>query len=191
METNNLIFKETIIKPNGENLIVKIRLNDECKNGHQDFAITADLYKGKGRSETSLISCGCLHDEILKYAPKYKKFVDLHLCDYDGVPMYAVSNGLYHMKEGFNDDKGSHEETFCNYYRITPKQYEELKKAKEKAYFGFLLVKLGITEQWKKEAKDAIKTLENLTGDTFINDSAKSQFEFTKEDLNLIEDKVK
>ena len=26
-------------------IIVKIRLNDECRNGHEGFAITANLYK--------------------------------------------------------------------------------------------------------------------------------------------------
>jgi len=190
MKTNNLKYTTTIVKNNGENLVVKIRLNDECKNGHQDFAITADLYKGKGRTERSYLAGGCLHDEINKFAPKFKQFVKLHLSDCEGVPMHAVANGFYHMREGFNDKTKNQKTEFCNYYRIAPLQYDELKKAKDEKYFGFLLVQLGILTQWKNEAEEAIKMLEQLTENEFLNDSVKSQFSLNSEDLEAVKNKV-
>lgn len=191
MKTNNMKFEKTIVRANGENLIIKIRLNDECKNGHQDFAITGELYKGSGRSDRNMISAGCIHDEILKAAPEFEPFVKLHLCDYNGVPMHAIANGHYHMKNGFNDKTVDHKEKFCEYYRVTPEQYDTLKGAKDQNYFGFLLVKLGVLDQWKAEAQAAIKTLESLTGDEFINDSEKSNFQMNTEMIDLIEEKVK
>lgn len=196
MKTTNLKFSKTYIRSNGENLIVNIRLNDQCKNGHQDFSITGDLYSGKGRSDRSLIAGGCIHDEILKTCPEFKIFTDLHLCDYNGVPMHAIANGYYHMQNGYFSEykKLTPEEfktKFCEYYRVTPAQFDELKKAKDQNYFGFLIYSLGILDQWKEDAKKAIAKLEELTGDTFIVDSEKSQFNMEPEQLKAIESKVK
>lgn len=186
--SNNLKYTKTIVRKNGENLVIKIRLNDECKNGHQDFAITADLYSGSGRSDRSMISGGCIHDEILKSAPQFKMFIDLHLCDFDGVPTYAIENGFYHMTNGFNNLKGkTQKQYFCDYYRVSETQYNTLITAKEQDYFGFLLSELGILSQWKKEAKKAIKTLEELTGVYFLNDSVKSQFNMSPDKLFEVE----
>lgn len=190
MKTNNLKFSATIVKNNGENLIIKIRLNDECKNGHQDFAITGDLYKGTGRGDRSFLAGGCIHDEIAKFAPQFKKFIPLHLCDFNGVPMHATANGFYHMREGFNDKSKDHKTQFCEYYRVTPAQYDELKKAKDQNYYGFLLVQLNILTQWKAEAQEAIQTLESLTGDTFENDSVKNQLGMTEAQIEKTRIKV-
>lgn len=190
MKTNNLKFNQSV-NNNRVNAEVKIRLNDECKNGHQDFSITATFWGvGKVRNDRNMICGGCCHDEILKHFPKFAQFVKLHLSDYNGVPMHAVANGFYHMQEGFNDKSVNHKEYFCDYYRVSPAQYDELKRAKEQDYFGFLLVKLGVLEQWRNEAEEAIKSLELLTGDEFINDSVKSQFSLSDDDLKAIEVKV-
>lgn len=190
MKTNNLKFNESV-NNNRVNAKVEIRLNDECKNGHQDFSITATFWEvGKVRNDRNMICGGCCHDEILKHFPQFKQFVNLHLSDCCGVPMYAVENGFYHMREGFNDKTKDHKTEFCKYYRITPLQYDELKKAKSAAYYGFILVQLGILTQWKHEADEAIKTLEELTGNEFLNDSVKSQISLTDEDLQAIQKQV-
>ena len=45
MKTNDLRFTDYRIGKNGEQWKIKIRLNDECKNGHQDFSITGTCWE--------------------------------------------------------------------------------------------------------------------------------------------------
>jgi hypothetical protein len=162
------------------NCKIEINLNDECKNGHQDFSITATFWQvGEVRSDRNMIAGGCCHDDILNIRPDLQIFVNLHLCDWQGVPMYAVENGFYHLKEGFNNTKPSEESfktKFCEYYRLTLKQFEILSKSENKTHYAILLMDLGILDQWKEEADKAIKILENLCNCVFICDSVKSQF---------------
>lgn len=185
MKTNSL--KYNISKTVGkERITVNIRLDDECKNGHQDFAITGDIYEAnKPRTDRYHISGGCIHDDILKHFPKFKMFVDLHLCDFNGVPMHATASGYYFLRNGFNRvkpmDKGFKAE-YCKYYRITEKQFDALNTSRSEIEFAVLLKELGILSQWKLQADKAINKLELLTGDEFINDSTKSQLYYPSDE---------
>lgn len=178
MKTNNLIYKATNTR-NNQTIDVKVRLNDECKNGHQDFAITATIWQaGKPKVDKYMLGGGCCHEEIIKHFPNLKIFVDLHLCDYSGAPMYPSANGFYHLTNGFNNtpiDSPKFKKEYCEYYRITTEQFDVLKTAKNKIQFSILLDSLGILNQWKEQANKAIKYLEELTGDEFLNDSKRSQ----------------
>ena len=110
MKTNSLKYSTRKVVGN-KDITVNIRLNDECKNGHQDFSITGEIYQaGKPRNDRNMIMAGCCHEEILKYFPQFKIFIDLHLCDYKGIPMHAAANMHYHM----NSDKMTIER-FCKY----------------------------------------------------------------------------
>lgn len=191
MKTNNL--KHRIVLNNSKiNCEVVISLNDECKNGHQDFHITGTFWEiGEPRIDKYFYTAGSCHDEILKHFPEFKIFADLHGCDFSGVPTYAIENGFYHLTEGFNDKKTPHKVQYCNYYRVTPQQYDTLILCKEKEHFGFLLFDLGIVKSWNLQAKKAIKTLEKLTGNTFLNDSVKTQFNMDEAQLKEVEQKVK
>ncbi|MDQ5930350.1 MAG: hypothetical protein QG594_2138 [Bacteroidota bacterium] len=195
METSNNLKHTISVNNETLNTIVKIRLNDECKNGHQDFSITATFWEiDKPRNDRNMIFGGCCHDEILSHFPELQIFVNLHLCDYKGIPMHAIENGFYHLVEGFNNTKPNNENfksEFCSYYRMTENQFNILSTAKEKNYFGFLLVKLGILDQWKKEADQAIELLEQMTGKKFIVDSVRTQFNLTNEQLKQIENDEK
>lgn len=86
-------------------MVVNLRYDDDCKNGHNSFSITADIFEpGGSRNEPSiqhksgrrlrLTSCGCQHDEILKHATKYAPFIKWHLTSSDG-PMYYIENTKY------------------------------------------------------------------------------------------------
>lgn len=179
-QTNDLRYTITTSDKDGNDLIIKISLNDKCKNGHQDFAITAMAYKKGLRGDRAELYGGCCHDEILKAKPELKIFVDLHLCDYLGQPMYAIANGFYHLTEGFNnvkpEDKGF-KEMFCNYYRVTPLQFDELVKANNKMQYYTILEALNVRTQWKAQADEAIKLLEDMTGETFLIDSVRTQID--------------
>jgi len=178
-QSNSLIH--TIDTNNNEfNMRIKIRLNDECKNGHQDFSITATYWEiGKVRNNHNMIGGGCCHDEILKHRPDLQIFVNLHLCDFTGCPMYAVENGFYHLTNGFNNTKpneANFKAEFCSYYRITAEQFDILAQSENKLRYAINLQKLGILLQWMDEARQAILLLEQWTGKKFLIDSIKTQY---------------
>lgn len=75
-------------------LIITLRYDDECNNGHNSFSITGDLYKAGKRGDNDLITCGCIHDIIIKLAPQYKKYIKYHLMSSDE-PMHYVENTIY------------------------------------------------------------------------------------------------
>lgn len=180
-KTNDLRFTTTKVVGN-ESITVKIRLNDECKNGIEDFSITGEIYKaGKPRTGRNMITAGCIHEEIARAFPEFIPFIRLHLADWQGIPMYAVENGFYHLKNGFNNEAAGtpeHATKFCEYYRMAPAQFEALKNSETSAIYGFYLVELGIVEQWKNEAAAAIKKLEGLTGKIFEGTGTRSNTKF-------------
>jgi hypothetical protein len=143
------------------NCIIKISLDDDCKNGHHDFSMTATFWEvGKVRNDRNMITGGCCHDTILKHFPELQIFADLHLSDFKGVPMYAAENGHYHLK---NESK----ETFLSYYpEITAQDYEALSTAINSADYCLKLVELGLFERWETKAKQAIELLEKMSGQT-------------------------
>lgn len=185
-KTNDLRHSILAHDKTGNPIYIKIRLNDECKNGHQDFSITADIYeKGKPKTDKYFICGGCCHEEILKARPDLSIFVNLHLCDYKGIPMYAVENGFYHLTDGFNDLKPTDRlfsAKFCEYYRLTANQFKVLSHSQNKLQYALNLDKLGILAQWEVEANKAIKLLEDWTGSEFIVDSKKTQYHAPTED---------
>lgn len=176
--TNSLIYKADKIV-NDKHIFVTIRLDDQCKNGHQDFSVTGAVYiANKPKNDHNCLTMGCCHDEILAAFPEFKMFIDLHLCDYLGNPMYAVSNMHYHMSTGFNKTKTDSPEfitEYCNYYHITNAQFLTLQTAQNELQFYNLMIALHIPKQWKKDADMAIKELERLTGNKFLIDSKRTQ----------------
>jgi len=189
MKTNNL--KHTVTKSDinyyeqKADIVVKIRLNDEFKNGYQDFSITSSIYEAGRRGDRSFLSGGCCHDEILKEFPDFKIFVELHSSDHSGVPMSAVENGFYYLRNGFNDTKttdSNFKKEYCSYYRMTGRQFDKLNESENKLEFSILLNDLGILKGWNLQAKKGIRLLEKMTNKKFINDSKKTQYTKPKDD---------
>lgn len=73
-----------------ETLIISIRYDDECGNGYNTFAITAEH-----RVNGILRSCGCLHDMIKEHYPALIPLLKWHLCSSDG-PIHYIENTLFH-----------------------------------------------------------------------------------------------
>jgi hypothetical protein len=190
MKTNSLKFRDERVAKNGEQWIITIELNDECKNGHQDFSITGECYlPNRKKTERNLIHCGACGDEIAVLFPEYEIFNSLHLCDYKGIPMHCISNGFYFLKNGF-DSRTTGEKfinEYCQYYRLSRAQFNTISVAESQTHFAILLVECGILEQWEKEAKKAIKKLEELTGDEFLIDSVKTQYNEPKQEEIIAE----
>lgn len=192
MKTNNLSYNVTkIYVENGitYKMNVRISLDDSCKNGVCDWSITADIYEKRRNGRFVWCASGCCHEEILKRFPEFKTFIDLHLCNHYGQPMYPVENGVYHL---VNSDK----EKAINYLRITETEYDILRNSTEdKLYFKYLLYTLGIVNRWKEESLKAIKQLEALTGNTWENPYKPENERFTPkltdEERTLIENRIK
>lgn len=185
MKTKIILSADQLLNTEFRQMIIEIRLDDECKNGHEDFAITGSgWYKDDKRRDPSI--GGCIHDEILKVRPDLKIFTDLHLSDYNGCPMYAVENGYYHLRETGKD-------VTMEYLRLaSDAEYETLKNSGDKLHFTLLLSELGILKRWKSEAQKAIKLLESMTGEKYVNHSTKSNFvELTPEVIQEVKNRIK
>ena len=115
-KTNSLIYTDSKLIGNGERLSIQIKLNDSCKNGHQDFSITGEITKN-GHPQ----SFGCLHDQIKKHFPQFNKFISLHGRDFTGAPTYAIGNGFYHLRQAREGEETA--ESFQNYLRINKNYY--------------------------------------------------------------------
>lgn len=170
MKTNTL--KYTVVKSFREKgitykVITTIKLHDECKNGTCSWSITGILQQKKGNGRFYDIGHGCIHEKILKASPKLKMFVDLHLCDWRGTPLYPVETGYYFLQK---DKKQAKE-----YLRVTDEEMEILSKCDNKEYFKYQLFAFGIVERWQAESKKAIQALEELTGDVWVNPYKESE----------------
>lgn len=192
MDTKNLSYN--VIKIYVENGItykmnVHISLDDSCKNGVCNWSVAADIHEKRRNGRFVWRASGCCHEEILKYFPEFKPFVNLHLSNHYGQPMYPVEDGFYHLKN-------SNKETTINYLRITESEYNVLcDSAEDKGYFTYLLYTLGIVDRWKQESLKAIKQLEALTGNTWKNpykpENERFVLKLTNEERTLVENRIK
>jgi len=105
--------------PDGSVLVAHVRYDDECKNGHNTFAITADLYDRDrsygeawvmnfNRKKRYLGSYGCLHDLVAEHFPELARYIKWHLTSSDG-PMHYVANTIFWATpdENGNEDIGA------------------------------------------------------------------------------------
>jgi len=170
METINYLQYDVTKTKNGVTYDIKIRLSDPCKNGHNDFSITAMMYEaGKPKIDKYCIGGGACGETIAKEFPEFAIFDKLHLSDVNGCPMYAISNGWYHLTV-------TGVEVAANYLRISLDETSYLKEhCKEKELFNYYLLNMGIIDKWKKEANEGIELLEKLTGKKFVDNSTKMQ----------------
>ena len=173
MKTTNSIKHVINVNNEEHNYKIEIRLNDECRNGHEDFAITADFWLPNNiRRDRNIISGGCCHEEILKVRPDLKIFEQLHLCDFRGYPMHYVENAFYHLKNKYNSPMTKTK--FMECYFVSEEQYQELLKADDVDEFGYLfLVLFKNHEIWENLAIQGIKYLEELSGEKFESKATK------------------
>jgi hypothetical protein len=78
----------------GEKVFVNVRYDDTCKNGHNSFAITVDIYEN-GRD----VGGGCQHELVAKLMPELAHMIKWHLTSTDG-PLHYVANSMYWAELG-------------------------------------------------------------------------------------------
>lgn len=176
-----------------EKFVIRIQLADDCKNGHEDFSLTAVIYENTigGWREAG---GGCCHEEIHKVAPELDQFARLHLSDCNGVPMYAVANGFYWYRGLFADQLGESNgpgtgssakspdecrRILQDHLRASDSELEALLalSPRNQDEFSHALETLGFRAKWKSEAEAAIKELERLTGEKFASRASRITWE--------------
>ena len=97
--------KETKINGELALVVLKMRHDDNCGNGHNTFTMTVDVYeKHRQPGETMvklsdgkfawLSCCGCKHDMVAEVFPEFAHMIKWHLVSTDG-PMHYLANSLY------------------------------------------------------------------------------------------------
>lgn len=192
--TNDLQHGFTVIKGN-ERTAIKIRLNDECGNGHEDFSITADIHEKLRNGQWREAGGGCCHDHILALRPDLKPFVDLHLATWQGVPMHATANAFYWFA-GFvpelakvvqyHGGSGSGAKSaadcrriFADMIRATHEQVDAIvsQLPRTEKELQAVLEDLGFPAKWQTEARAAIIQLEEWTGKQFESKATRGHWE--------------
>lgn len=75
-----------------------VRHDDECGNGHNTFAITADVAEEVtkyGEPFWRNVAFGCCHDDIARAIPDLAPYIKWHLCSADQ-PLHYIANTVYH-----------------------------------------------------------------------------------------------
>lgn len=80
----------------GGEMRVEIRYDDECRNKHNSFAITATVVTDRSRKMRDIEAGGCMHEEIARVFPELESLIQWHLFDADNGPMHYVANTLHH-----------------------------------------------------------------------------------------------
>lgn len=162
MKKNELKYKET--KQIGKNTFidVEIGLRYIKENGYSYFYAVGDVYELK-RMREKVISSGSIHEEILKYFPEFKTFVQLHGNSSYGMPMHMISNIKFAIDNNEID-------TICCYLGISDVMAKELICwGEEIDYIKYFLEENDIIYHLRSKANKAIKMLEELTNDEFEN----------------------
>lgn len=92
----------------GEHCTIRaeVRFDDNCRNGHNSFAITGDVRDSRYRGSRGEVAGGCVHDEIAKAFPELAPLIRWHLTSSDG-PMHYFANTVFHA--GDRDHNGLRE----------------------------------------------------------------------------------
>lgn len=205
-------MKHTITKIRAkEKTVIKISLDDDCKNGHEHFSLTADIYEQTPRGWREA-GGGCCHEHILKLTPELAPFAAIHLSDQNGVPMHAIANAWYWFQGAFPESadlspnlgpchggSGKYGKApdecrsiFAEHIRATPEQVEAIVAANPRSQQELQLVleELEFPQQWKGEALAAIQQLENYTGGTFTTTATRESWQpLTPEQVAVIKDR--
>lgn len=165
----------------GNYTIIKISLDDDCRNGRESWSLTADIFEN-GEDAGG----GCCHDHILALRFDLKPFADLHLADFEGYPMHAWANAFYWfagwkgglgLKYHAGQDKTADEckRILGEHIRATDADLDVLAAcgAMTEEELQVALEDMGFPARWRAESLAAIRTLEQLTGGTFTTSSTK------------------
>lgn len=177
------ILKYTDSKEIGNKKInVKISLTYIDTNGYAYFSITGDMYEKRRNNKYVCVCSGSIHEKILKYFPEYKIFIDVHCLNSYGMHSNFIDNSIYLFKKGDIDK-------VKNYMQANDEQINILSKYyKDKDAFLYMCYKLGIIDNFRTKAQNAISELEELSGKKFENPDQLGKYNFPKLDDEKIKE---
>lgn len=169
-------MKKQILKTlTKEKYVITCKLADECGNGVEHFSITYDMYK-KGRNGHWYKRGGGCGSDLYKEFGELELICKLHLSLFNGVPFYAVKNGMYHIEHGDIDSaKGL--------LRVTDKEMEVLRYINNPIDFKCALIDMGIAKRWKEEADECIAWLSG-SDEPFVS-KAGDKYDFKVSDVEM------
>lgn len=171
MKKNELKYNET--KQIGKNTFIDVEIGLKYieANGYSYFCATGEKYNLNGGIK-NVFDFGCIHDEIVKYFPEFKIFVNLHGNDSYGMPEYMLSN----LKFAIDNNKI---DAICRTLHISKGMAKEIICWGEDIdYLKYFLEENDIIYHLRSKAKKAIKLLEKLTGDEFENPDILGIFDY-------------
>jgi hypothetical protein len=146
-------------------ITAKVRYDDECNNGHNTFAITADIdvKSGSGWREDA---GGCCHDEVAKHFPELAPFIKWHLVSSDQ-PLHYIANTVYHAgdRDHWGLRKGEFKQTInrktgqpCWELEYVPHEIKHIDAAEVPAPVVLYYVPSGITGEGKERDLNAARS---------------------------------
>ena len=138
---------------------IDFALNDECKNGHEDFSVCGVAYqKNPNNGHWYRVSQGQCWDDVYDLmTPDLQNICDLHMCNWRGIPMYSTRNGFYFIKERNRKAVQSH-------LMLTDEETDKAMGCLNETQLYIFLMDNGIWQRWADRAAAAVKTLEENTG---------------------------
>ena len=79
-------------------VVLKLRYDDQCSNGHNTFSMTYDKYRVTTQGRKIWESGGASDKTIAKYFPAYAQYLKWHLTSSDG-PLHYIANSVYHASK--------------------------------------------------------------------------------------------
>lgn len=168
----------------GNRTVIKVSLDDDCRNGIEHWSVTADIYENNKD-----VGGGCCHERILSLRPELAPFVALHLSDVHGAPMHSGANAWYWyagwkggLGEQYHGGSGRDGKTpedcrriLQEHIRATDADMDRLDKAglMDALEMSVELEDMDFPVRWKAESLAAIAKLEEMTGEKFKSTATK------------------
>lgn len=155
--------------------VITCKLADECGNGVEHFSITYNYFE-KGRNGHWYNRGGGCGSNLYKEFGELDIICKLHLSLFNGVPFYAVKNGMYHIEHGDIDSAK-------NLLRVTDEEMKVLMYIKNPTDFKCALIDMGVAKRWKEEADECIKWISE-SDEPFIS-KAGDKYDFKVSDVEM------
>lgn len=161
---------------------VRAGLDYSKGNKYPYWSVTGWIKEGTGKFKTE--RGGAIGESILEYFPEIAPFVPLHLSDGKGVPMFAIENGWYYKI-------AKNRSMLKDHLRLTDKETDILMNAEDKQSFRYVICSRDIDKRWKKESDEAIRLLEELTGQKLeATEEELGEIIMTEEEIEEMDDKI-